>query len=315
LLGVAVAGIMTAATTLVADYYEGQARAQFMGWQAAFMSFGGVVFLTAGGGLTELGWRWPFTIYLFAILMVPLVMASLFEPVQATKPSVKNGHEKLVGTPKRLLALIYGLTFSGMAIFYFIPMQIPFYLNEMVVAGPAVIGMAIAVATLFGMVTSLSYGRVRARIGYIPILGLTFSLMGSGFLLIGLGNGYLPVLAGLAISGLGSGLMFPNMNVWLTSEVPAAVRGRAVGGLTTAIFLGQFMSPIMGQPIVDNFGLGPLFWGAGAVLMVVASLLIAFRRPLFTFIQTAKPQTVVGTPISIDTLQREREVPQFDHRD
>jgi len=50
LLGVAVAGIMTAATTLVADYYEGQARAQFMGWQAAFMSFGGVVFLTAGGG-------------------------------------------------------------------------------------------------------------------------------------------------------------------------------------------------------------------------------------------------------------------------
>jgi MFS family permease len=285
-----------------------------MGWQAAFMSFGGVVFLTAGGGLTELGWRWPFTIYLFAILLVPLAMSSLFEPAKAAKDrGVKNGHEKLVGTPKRLLALIYGLTFCAMAIFYFIPMQIPFYLNEMLVAGPAVIGMAIAVATLFGMLSSLAYGRVRARIGYIPILGLTFSLMGTGFLLVGLGNGYLPVLAGLAISGLGSGLMFPNMNVWLTTEVPVAVRGRAVGGLTTAIFLGQFMSPIAGQPIVENFGLSTLFLGSGAVLLGFALLLALFRRPLLAFIRTVKPPTVVGTPVSTETVQRE--MPEYGHRD
>jgi MFS family permease len=241
-------------------------------------------------------------------------MSSLFEPVKAAKDrGVKNGHEKLVGTPKRLLALIYGLTFCAMAIFYFIPMQIPFYLNEMLVAGPAVIGMAIAVATLFGMLSSLAYGRVRARIGYIPILGLTFSLMGTGFLLVGLGNGYLPVLAGLAISGLGSGLMFPNMNVWLTTEVPVAVRGRAVGGLTTAIFLGQFMSPIAGQPIVENFGLSTLFLGSGAVLLGFALLLALFRRPLLAFIRTVKPPTVVGTPVSTETVQRE--MPEYGHRD
>ena len=38
LLGVAVAGIMTSATTLIADYYKGPERAQLMGWQAAFTS-------------------------------------------------------------------------------------------------------------------------------------------------------------------------------------------------------------------------------------------------------------------------------------
>lgn len=43
LLGVAVAGVMTTATTLIADYYEGTVRAR-VSWQAAFMSFGGVVF-------------------------------------------------------------------------------------------------------------------------------------------------------------------------------------------------------------------------------------------------------------------------------
>jgi MFS family permease len=46
-LGISVAGIMTTATTLIADYYTGNARAQFLGLQAGFMGLGGVVFLNS----------------------------------------------------------------------------------------------------------------------------------------------------------------------------------------------------------------------------------------------------------------------------
>lgn len=289
LLGVAVAGIMTSATTLVADYYTGQARSQFMGWQAAFMSFGGVVFLTAGGGLAELGWRWPFAIYLFPLLLVPLVAFSLTEPGQSGELSPSgNEDESAAGNPGRLLPLIYGIAFFGMVIFYFIPLQIPFYLETLLGAGPTISGMAIAVSTLFGMVTSLTYGRIRARIGYLPILGLNFGLMGAGYLFIGMGSSYLTVLTGLAICGLGMGLMFPNLNVWLTSETPVVMRGRAVGGLTTAVFLGQFISPIAGQPVVTGFGLGTLFWGAGMLLLSLALLFILLRRSILTFTDSAK---------------------------
>ncbi|MEM6611059.1 MAG: hypothetical protein AAF652_02180 [Cyanobacteria bacterium P01_C01_bin.72] len=49
LLGLSVAGIMTGVTTIIADYYVGQKRANFMGLQAAFMGLGGVVFLSVGG--------------------------------------------------------------------------------------------------------------------------------------------------------------------------------------------------------------------------------------------------------------------------
>ncbi len=238
LLGVAVAGIMTGATTLIADYYEGSARAQFMGWQAAFMSLGGVGFLTGGGLLAEWGWRWPFAVYLVAFLLVPLALVALPEPV---RPAARERTGEAVGgagvRPTRLLGFLYGTALSGMILFYFIPLQIPFYLEALVGAGPTASGMAIAVATLFGTATSLAYRRIRTRIGYLPILALSFGLMGVGYLLIGLADGYLSVLAGLAVGGLGMGLMFPNLNVWLAAEVPAAVRGRAVGGLTTAIFL------------------------------------------------------------------------------
>ncbi len=40
LLGLSVAGVMTGVTTLIADYYTGQKRANFMGLQAAFMGLG-----------------------------------------------------------------------------------------------------------------------------------------------------------------------------------------------------------------------------------------------------------------------------------
>jgi MFS family permease len=48
-LGLAVSGVMVSATTLIADYYIGPARAAFMGLQAGFMGLGGTYALTGGG--------------------------------------------------------------------------------------------------------------------------------------------------------------------------------------------------------------------------------------------------------------------------
>lgn len=45
LLDLAVAGIMTSVTTLIADYFTGDERAHLLGLQAIFMALGGVVFI------------------------------------------------------------------------------------------------------------------------------------------------------------------------------------------------------------------------------------------------------------------------------
>jgi MFS family permease len=81
-LGLAVAGVMVSATTLIADYYSGSARAAFMGLQAGFMGLGGVVFLTIGGALAQQNWHYPFGIYLFAWLIVPLIVLFILEPTR-----------------------------------------------------------------------------------------------------------------------------------------------------------------------------------------------------------------------------------------
>lgn len=155
-LGFAVAGIMVAATTLIADYYSGQTRAAFLGLQAAFMGLGGVIFLSLGGFLADQNWRNPFLIYLFAwVLLLPSVWA-ISEPQRALNPpNQTNATNSRPAFPLKLLAFIYGVALLTQLIFYLIPVQLPFYLQELANANATQSGLAIALATLFSAMSSL----------------------------------------------------------------------------------------------------------------------------------------------------------------
>ena len=58
------------------------------------------------------------------------------------------------------------------------------------------------------------------------------------------------------------------------------VRGRVIGGLTTAIFLGQFASPVLVQPLVAVRGIGGAFAACGVGMIVVAVALTMMRDRL-----------------------------------
>jgi len=106
--------------------------------------------------------------------------------------------------------------------------------------------------------------------------------MGIGYVLIGFASSYVQVLGGLAIAGIGLGWLMPNLTVWLSVAAPDHLRGRLLGGLTTAMFLGQFISPIISQPISQSFGFGNTYLGVGAVMVVLALVVMGlgqiFRR-------------------------------------
>ncbi len=270
-LGLAVSGVMVSATTLIADYYSGSARAAFMGLQAGFMGLGGVLFLTLGGALAQQNWHYPFAIYLFAWLIVPLIIMFILEPDRAPKSNnIEMANFTKPATPVAVLSIVYGLTTISQIAFYLIPVQLPFYLETMVKAQPAQSGMAIAFCTLFSAIASVTYGKLKQHMEFVTFLPMIFGLMGIGYLLIGQSSRWPQVLAGLAISGMGLGILMPNMSVWLSSAVPDAMRGRALGGLSTAMFLGQFLSPIVTQPITKSLGLGGVYASIGGILVILA---------------------------------------------
>ncbi|MBE9033286.1 MFS transporter [filamentous cyanobacterium LEGE 11480] len=280
-LGLAVAGIMVSSTTLIADYYQGEKRSSFMGLQAAFMSLGGVVFLSLGGAIAELNWRSPFLIYLFAWLLLPIMLVALYEPSHTTV--IPTDHVQLPQVdqmPIKLLGLICGSALLLQIVFYMIPVQLPFYLAQLSGAGAAQSGLAIALATLFGAIASINYSRIKQRLSYFSILGLGFLLLGMGYCGIGLVGNYLMLLVALVPVGFGLGLLTPNLNLWTTSNVPAVFRGRALGWLTTCLFLGQFLSPIITQFFSQTLELKAIYGLTGVAIVTLSILLKNFQLPI-----------------------------------
>ena len=280
LLGLAVAGVMTGATTLIADYYQGQPRANFMGLQAAFMGLGGVVFLSVGGFVADLNWRFPFLIYLSAWAILIAIAFSLYEPNSSKNEQTDYSPQRHRRIPFRVLAMIYGVALFYMVTFYLIPVQLPFYLQSLGSESASASGLAIAASTLASSIASLRYGFVKQHLGFVKIVVLAFGVAAVGYIIIGLSSSYNFVLLGLVIVGLGFGLLMPNLNVWLSNIVPDALRGRALGGLTTFFFLGQFLSPIVSQPVSNIFGLGQTYKVAGIALLIAALVFLALSKQI-----------------------------------
>jgi MFS family permease len=147
--------------------------------------------------------------------------------------------------------------------------------------------LAIALSVLFSAFASLSYGRFKQRFSFIAILALSFGLMGIGYIGVGLVNSYWLILLVLIPAGIGLGLMMPNLNVWAANEVPSDLRGRALGGLTTFMFLGQFLSPILSEPISNELRLTATYGLAGVLLAVVSAVLWTYQKQVCRLIESS----------------------------
>ncbi len=253
LLGIAVAGIMTGCTTLIADYFDGQEMRRFMGLQASFMGFGGVLFLLGGGFLADLGWRFPFLIYLFAFAILPGALFFVKEPTIHQHQRIDEEADTPEDSPFPFLPLmlVCALAFVGMVVFYMIPVQFPLYMQSIESVPDSRVGIALASLTLSVALTASQYQKIKARLSFSAIFTVSFLLNGVAYYLIGNIGTYAHSFTGLILAGIGLGMMMPNLNVLLVSFTSPAFRGRAVGSMNTFLFLGQFFSPIVLQPIVE----------------------------------------------------------------
>ncbi len=268
-LGVAVAGTMTGMTALVGDYYAGEVRVRFAGTQSLAMSLGAVACVGAAGVLADFGWRLPFLLYLTGWVVLVPAMLFLDEPRRPTAAHAQA--VKGARLPLGRITALYAITFFAVAAFYMIPVQVPFLLRAIGVASAAAAGAVVAGASLTAAFGSAWFARLRNTHGVLPIYAWAFALMAAGYALAGLAGTFAGVLAGAAVAGVGVGLFFPNSNLWVLVLAPPGLRGRLAGGLTSAIFLAQFCSPLLVQPVVAATSLGRAFLVAAAGLALAAA--------------------------------------------
>ncbi len=103
-------------------------------------------------------------------------------------------------------------------------------------------------------------------------------MMAAGYVLIWLSPSWRWVFAGLSVYGLGLGLQMPPLASWLQQLAPPAARGKVMGGFTTALFLGQFVSPFVHGPSARLFGYGGSYLVAAGLAAATVILLLAWKN-------------------------------------
>jgi MFS family permease len=273
-LGLSVAFLMAGFTSLIGDMFEPQARGAIMSRQVGANSIVALSMILMAGVFAEMDWRGAFLIYLAA---APLVIAFwLFVPRSRHRSDTPAAGAAPAGQGESMTVVmaVYALALLCPLLYMILPTQSPFLIAETYDGTPTTIALAFGASTLGVLPGSLAFGRLRGRLSTWSLFGLGFSIMGLGMLLQGIAPNLGLLVAAMGFSGIGFGLVMPNLSTTLLAAAPAHVRGRLSGGLVSSIFLGQFLSPVGSQPVVDAYGYPPTFLLGGLLLCVVA--LVAF---------------------------------------
>ena len=265
ILGIGVAFTTTSSMALVGDYFNEDERHKFMSVQGMAIGFGGIVFIISGGYLAQIDWQYPFLIYSFPILFLPLLLISLKEPNRTKEIIIDEDEVNIKLYP------VYLTAFFSMLLFYMLPTQMPYLVINKLGGNPSNVAYFIAFAMFTNAITSKQYHLLKNRLNFIQIFTIIYVSFGIGLAIISQVTTPNQLFLASMFMGIGFGLVFVNINVWLLSLVEASKRGRAIGILTSSFFFGQFFSPILFQPVVASEGIQGLFF-----YISILSFLIAF---------------------------------------
>ncbi|RNM12658.1 MFS transporter [Nocardioides pocheonensis] len=267
-VGLAEAAIMTCCTTLIADYFSGPARDRWLGLQTVFASLSATLFFALGGALGAHNWRTPFWLYASSLAFAVLAATLLWQPrphgtADATRPD-------LPPLPVRSLLAACLVSLFGGIVFYTPIVELPFLLDHAGVSAVPVIGAITALASAATAAGAFTFGRISRR-GTAILLPIAFALAGVGLVVVGVGASVPVIVVGAVVASAGTGVMLPTLLVWALSGLTFEQRGRGTGLWTAALFLGEFVCPLLVLALAA--ALGGL--GAAVALVGAASLLAA----------------------------------------
>ena len=280
--GFGVAAILLSTTTLIGDYYDGRERQKMLGWQIAAIAIVATAGMFAAAWLVQQSWRWPFAIYTLALVLLPWAWKAIDEPDEAEDAAEESEGDPTGETagssaaddergsiPWHTVGFIYVATFLALAIFHLATTQIPSYLEELGYGSPYMTATIISIISIVGVPSSLLFERARRQFSNQSLLISVFSVGAVGFFIAGCYESIWTLVVGLAVFGLLYGFRTPAFNAWLLNVAPERYRGRLVGGLTSASFLGIFASPLLSDPLRNAVGMP---W----VILIAAALQAVF---------------------------------------
>ncbi|MGW0707541.1 MFS transporter [Streptomyces sp. NPDC002643] len=298
LVGVTEAAIMTCCTTLIADYYSGHRRVRYLALQTMCASASATAFFVLGGAVGAAGWRMPFWVYAVSLLLAPLMATALPDPTAraasaegspagqtpatavpeaGTSPGAGSSPEAKRPFPFRRLAGICALTFFGAMVFYTVPVEMAYLLDDLGVENPGVIGLATAVASAATVGGAIAFARLKRAPD--PMLPAVLAVCAVGFGVMfaaGTVAANVPLLiVGAVINCVGTGMLLPALLTSAMSRLAFEDRGRGTGLWMAAFFGGEFVCPLI--LLAGEAAVGTLAGAVGLLGLAAAGVAVGMR--------------------------------------
>ena len=271
LMGVSVGMIMPLSTGLLAYYFPPEEQAGLMGLSAAMNQMGGVVATFLAGMLAGISWNYAFLVYLIGLVAVILV--ALFLPNERL-----CGHGGVsLSLLRRFHPSVVGM-FLVMVLFFIYPTNFALTasgtLSEMGVT-LTMVGLDV-VAFLAGLCFGFLMKRFAAQMKYVAPLGFA-----AGYLCLAVGSGLVWLLLGSAFVGVANGIGVPYLNTIGSVKAGKEAATTVMPLLSAALYMGQFLSPLVVSPVASSAGISPYLVGLGiAVLYLLQAFLTRKKQML-----------------------------------
>jgi MFS family permease len=247
-VGLAEAAILTVGNALMGDYFEGQQREKWLGYQNMLSPLIGSAILLSGGFLAGMHWRYPFLLYLSGFAVFVLAWFVCWEPHKGRASTVSDNAAE-AAFPWRPTLFVCGVTVLFSMVFFVQAVQHGRIFGDMGVASPERISILVTIASLGTMAGGYLFKRL-SNVSVAARLAVSMALYGICYV----GVAWAPnVSVGLPLDLLGQvggGLLLPALVAWALQHYRFEHRGRGMGLWGGSFFLGQFLSP----PLVALIG-------------------------------------------------------------
>jgi MFS family permease len=249
IVGLAEAAILTVGNALTGDYFAGDERQKWLGYQNMLGPFIGSAVLLAGGLLAGQHWRAPFLLYLLGFAVLGLVVRFCWEPTR--QQSEQASTPSSVPFPWRATILVCGTTMVLSIVYFVQAVQHGRIFSDLGASSPERISLLVTLASMGTAVGGYLFKRL-GRLSTSYRLALALACYGIAYV----GVGWAPNLkVGLpldAMGQVGGGLLLPTLIAWSLNQYSFEQRGRGMGLWGGCFFFGQFLSP----PALTLIGVG-----------------------------------------------------------
>ncbi|MBO9378410.1 MFS transporter [Sphingomonas histidinilytica] len=271
LVGFGAAGGYTALLTLAGLLFQGRTLARVLGYQASVAAVVSMGSIMISGYIAEhVEWRVSYGLYALVLLFVPLALLGRWpaQPVSVQARAAGAGAFGRIWPILLIMIPIYAAAFMSVV-------QGSFMMTANGITKPTLQSTLISMATIMFTISSWNYGRLRSRLSGPMTFVVALLLLGGGIVLMGSLHPVWAMGLSCAMMGAGAGIATPYLSQQILERVTAEQRGRAVGFIAPAHYLGEFANPFIMHPLRMAIGIHAAFILFGAFIMLGA--LFAFR--------------------------------------